>query len=70
MRAGVSGSDDYLAAWRRGPAEPCEDDPEVEADRALALLEKAYPPERLRDLVRRGGIEAAGDPHKHSGDTK
>ncbi len=59
MRAGVTGTDAYLAAWRRSDPEPCGEDLEAEAERGLASLEAAYPPERLRRLVATGGFEPA-----------
>jgi len=57
MRAGLTGTDGYLAAWRRSDPEPCGEDLEAEADRALAALDAAYPPERLRRLVAGRGRE-------------
>ena len=55
MRAGLAGSDAYLAAWRRGPAEPCGDDLEAEADRLVEELLRAFDEDRLRELAARGG---------------
>ena len=57
MRAGLTGTDAYLAEWRRGAPEPCGDDLEAEADAAQAGLEAAYTPERVRALVANGGRE-------------
>jgi hypothetical protein len=57
MRAGLSGTDAYLAEWRRGAPVPCGDDLEAEAERAAAELDAAYPPERLRALVAADGRE-------------
>ncbi|HFA59741.1 MAG TPA: hypothetical protein ENJ83_03530 [Rhodospirillales bacterium] len=62
MRAGLTGTDAYLAAWRRSDPEPCGEDPEAEADRLAAEIEAAYPPERLRRLVVAGGHEPMDEP--------
>lgn len=59
MQAGLSESDAYMAAWRRGPPEPCGDDLAAEADALVATLLAAYGADRLAALVRAGGIEAA-----------
>ncbi len=61
MLGGATGTDAYLAEWRRGEPEPCGDDLEAEADAAVAALEAAFPPERLRELARGGGAAASGD---------
>lgn len=58
MHAGLTGTDAYLAEWRRGPAEPCGDDLEAEADAAAAAIEAAWPADRLRAAARAGGREA------------
>jgi hypothetical protein len=55
MRSGAVGTDEYLAEWRRGAAEPCGDDLEAEADAALQRLEEEYGRDRLRQLVDNGG---------------
>jgi len=59
MRAKLSGSDAYLAEWRRGAAEPCDDN----IDSAVATLAKdieaAYDAARLDRLVKAGGREEA-----------
>ena len=55
MRAGLTGTDAYLEQWRRAAPVPCGDDLEAEADAEVASLERSYPPERLRELVARGG---------------
>ncbi|HET7413498.1 MAG TPA: virulence factor [Pararhizobium sp.] len=56
MRTGASGTDGYLAEWRRGDPEPVSDDLEAEADKAAAALEADYPKERLVTLVKSGGL--------------
>ena len=58
MRLGLTGTDAYLAEWRRGAPEACGDDLEAEADAALARLENEYGRDRLRQLVDNGGRQA------------
>ena len=58
MRLGMTGTDAYLAEWRRGAPEPCGDDLEAEADATLARLESEYGRDRLRQLVDNGGRQA------------
>lgn len=58
MRSGASGTDEYLAAWRRGEPVPCGDDLEAEADKAAARLEAEYDNARLAKLAAQGGREA------------
>jgi hypothetical protein len=55
MRSGAAGTDDYLAAWRKGAPEPCGDDMAAEADAALADLLARYDADTLDALVRNGG---------------
>jgi hypothetical protein len=55
MRAGLTGTDAYLEAWRRADPVPCGDDLEAEAQAAADALEAEYPQERLRALVAAGG---------------
>ena len=59
MRAGLTESDDYLNAWRNGEWQEQEGEPEAILTKLVADLEAAYPPERLRQLIRQGGLEAA-----------
>lgn len=62
MRAGLTGTDAYLEAWRRSAPVPCGDDLEAEAGRVALALEAEYPAERLRRLVASGGrAEPAGE---------
>ena len=58
MSLGMTGTDAYLAEWRRGAPEPCGDDLEAEADATLARLESEYGRDRLRQLVDNGGRQA------------
>jgi len=55
LRAGLFGTDDYLAGWRR-ETRPCGDDLEAEARAEAERLEAAHPPEALGALARAGGI--------------
>jgi hypothetical protein len=57
MRSGASGSDDYLAQWRRGDPQPCGDDLEAAVAGALEQLEREFPAERLAKLTAAGGRE-------------
>jgi hypothetical protein len=61
MLGGLTGTDAYLAEWRRSQPESCGDDIEAEADAAVATLEAAWPAERLRLLAGVGGREPAAD---------
>ena len=57
MRVGAADTDAYLVEWRRGAPEPCGEDLEAEADKALAELEEQYDKDRLRQLVSQEGWE-------------
>jgi hypothetical protein len=56
MRAGLIGTDSYLAEWRREPRE-CGDDLEAEVAEEAAWLEAAYTDEVLERLVRTNGSD-------------
>ncbi len=58
MRSGASGTDDYLAEWRRGEPVAVGDDLEAEADRAATEIETQFDKERLVALVNSGGRNA------------
>jgi len=58
MRAGLTESDDYLAQWRRGEAEACDDALAAAADAAMASLIETYDDARLDALVQNGGHAA------------
>jgi hypothetical protein len=60
MQSGVSGSDAYLAEWRRGDPVEVTGEIEAEADRAVAQIERDFPRERLLALVRQGGRTEGG----------
>ena len=51
MRAKLTGTDAYLAEWRRAAPVPCGDDLEAEADAFVQQIEAEYPQERVRALV-------------------
>ncbi|HSB88616.1 MAG TPA: virulence factor [Anaerolineales bacterium] len=57
MRAGLSGTDDYLGQWRSTEGEERPGDPETLAQAAAEELEAAYPQSRLAALAARGGAE-------------
>jgi hypothetical protein len=59
MRSGASGTDDYLADWRRTEPMTCGDDLAGEADRAAAELDGKFDKERLKALIANGGREPA-----------
>jgi hypothetical protein len=54
MRAGVIGTDAYLAEWRR-ETRPCGDDIEAEVAAEATRLADEYPDEALDRLVRTSG---------------
>ena len=55
MRAGLAGSDDYLAEWRRGEPIAGGDDPQAEADALARRLENEFTGEVLAAMVAAGG---------------
>lgn len=57
MRAGLIGTDDYLAEWRTADGVEREGEPEAVAEAVAAELEAAYSDERLRTLVNNQGRE-------------
>ncbi len=59
MRSGASGTDAYLAEWRRADPVPCGDDLEAEAQSAAERLEAEYDKARLVALAASGGREGA-----------
>lgn len=58
MVSGASGSDAYLAEWRRNDPVPCGDDLEAEADRAVAEIITEFDADRLALLAANGGRHA------------
>jgi hypothetical protein len=57
MRAGLIGTDAYLAEWRREPRD-CGDDLDAEVAEEAAWLEAAYPDDVLERLVRADGRDS------------
>jgi hypothetical protein len=55
MRGEASGTDEYLADWRRAEPIPVGDDLAAEADKAKAGIEAQYDHERLKTLIGNGG---------------
>jgi hypothetical protein len=55
MRAGMSGTDEYLQEWRTVDAPDQDGEPEVIIGRLVARLEAEYPPEKLKNLASGGG---------------
>ena len=51
MRLGETGSDDYLAGWRRSEWTTAEGSTTELADRVVADLEDRWPPERLQEYL-------------------
>ena len=60
MRLGLSGSDEYLAEWRRETRE-CAHDLEREVADEVARLDARFPPDLLEQLVEAGGREVDGE---------
>ena len=60
MRAGLSGSDDYLAEWQRTKRE-CGADLEREVADEVTRLEESFSPDVLEQLVEAGGREVGGE---------
>jgi hypothetical protein len=57
MRAGKSGTDDYLAEWVTRPAGERDEEPDQAAQAVAADLERTYTAERLSLLAANGGVE-------------
>ena len=57
MRSGASGTDDYLAGWRRADPVEVEGDLEAAAQAAADRLEREYDAVRLQRLSNNGGRE-------------
>ncbi len=58
MRAGLIGTDEYLAEWRNAEAQERAGDPEAVAAAVAAELEAAYTDERLEALAANRGWES------------
>jgi len=59
MRAKLRDTDSYLGEWRRATPVEVSDDLEAEAVKAQAEIEAAFPEERLKEFVERGGLATA-----------
>jgi hypothetical protein len=59
MRDGASGSDAYLADWRRTDPAECGEDLAAEAERVAAELDASFDKDRLKTLIGNGGREPA-----------
>jgi Virulence factor len=59
MVAGLIGSDDYLAQWRR-TSRACGDDLAAEAAAEVGRIHAAYPRERVNSFVLNGGFDPEG----------
>jgi hypothetical protein len=55
MKAGLIGTDEYLAEWRSAEAVEQAGEPEAVAESVAAALEAAYGDERLLSLVNNQG---------------
>ncbi|MGI3164902.1 virulence factor [Pseudooceanicola sp. 200-1SW] len=55
MATGLTGTDAYLAAWRKGEPVEVEGDPQQVADDAIARLDAEYDQDRLKTLIANGG---------------
>ncbi|HIG24963.1 MAG TPA: hypothetical protein EYG34_07800 [Acidimicrobiia bacterium] len=60
MVAGLTGIDDYVTQWRR-ESQPCSADLAQEVADALIRVDIDYPAERIKKLVRSGGLEPTED---------
>ncbi len=55
MRDGTTGSDAYLADWRRGEPIAVSDDMAMEADKAKADLETRFSQDVIKQMIGNGG---------------
>ncbi|MAU49938.1 MAG: hypothetical protein CL499_01780 [Actinobacteria bacterium] len=60
MVAGLSSTDDYVKQWRR-ETQDCGTDLAAVVAKELKKIEASYPPERVKNLVRSGGVESSDD---------
>ncbi len=56
MRLGDTGSDDYLAGWRRGEWTAADGDSTAVVGRVVAELEESWPPSAVTDYL--DGLQA------------
>jgi hypothetical protein len=57
MRAGKTGSDAYIADWKRSASRPCGDDLEGEAQAEAERIEARYSDDDLLRLIRAHGVD-------------
>jgi Virulence factor len=57
MRAGKTGSDAYIADWKRSDARSCGDDLQAEAAAEAARIEGRYNDDDLLRLIRAHGVD-------------
>jgi Virulence factor len=57
MRAGKTGSDAYIADWKRSNARTCGDDLPAEAAAEAASIEARYSDDDLLRLIRAHGVD-------------
>jgi hypothetical protein len=57
MRTNLTSTDDYLEEWRSSDPVDGEGEPQPLAEKLVAELETAYPPERLQRLIANKGYE-------------
>lgn len=57
MRAGMIGTDDYLAEWRTSDSQEKDGEAEAVVAAVASQLEEAYPADRLKMLVENWGRE-------------
>lgn len=62
MRAGKSGSADYLADWKRSEPQTCGDDMQAVANAEAARIEALYSDEDLLRLIRAHGVDETKTP--------
>jgi hypothetical protein len=56
MKAGLAGTDDYLAHWRRAPDGAATGTDAEAAAAVAARIDADYDPDRLRRLIDTGGV--------------
>ncbi len=59
MRVGAKDDDAYLAEWRKSDPVDVSDDIEVEAEKAMKMIDETYDMQRLKQLIEAEGFEKA-----------
>jgi|Deesub1362A_J573_1020465.scaffolds.fasta_scaffold00569_10 hypothetical protein len=62
MQAGATSDADYLDAWRASAWREGPGDPQTLAQETAQAIEREFPPQRLRALVKNGGFEEPRSP--------